>query len=427
VRPHSVLKVFALSFGLALGIPLPSPAASQEEPAAALSPSDSMPPEPGSNLEVYLITAAPGDAIWERFSHNALLIRDADTGREVAYNWGIFSFQQESFIKRLAQGRMLYAMYGVDMGRMAASYRADERTLYSNRVNLTPAEALELQRALREMDTDANRHYRYDYYRDNCSTRVRDALDSVLGGRIRARWSDVPTPNSYRWHTRRLVAAVPWAYYGIQFVLGVTADEPISAWEDMFLPLPLMRYLEQTEITRADGSTRPLLGERVTLYEASRPPVPTDTRSFLIPSLLVSLLLGGALALLAQSGAGGSAVGRWGFALLGGAWALLSGALGTGLIAAWLFTDHVFWRWNENVLLMNPLWLFIAGALLAGAWSGGRARAARWARWGAVLALGGTVLIALPWVGQRSLDFAALVLPTHLALAWGATRLARER
>ena len=41
--------------------------------------------EPGSHLEVVLLTIGPGQAIWERWSHNAIWIRDRSTGIEAAY------------------------------------------------------------------------------------------------------------------------------------------------------------------------------------------------------------------------------------------------------------------------------------------------------------------------------------------------------
>ena len=47
----------------------------------------------------------------------------------------------------------------------------------------TPIEKAALLEYLQWNAQDAHKYYRYDYYRDNCSTRVRDALDRVLRGR----------------------------------------------------------------------------------------------------------------------------------------------------------------------------------------------------------------------------------------------------
>ena len=72
--------------------------------------------EPGSELRVWLVTAGPGDAVWERYGHNALRVLDTRTGYDVSFNWGIFSFGQPvQFIIRFLQGRMVYTMAPFDL------------------------------------------------------------------------------------------------------------------------------------------------------------------------------------------------------------------------------------------------------------------------------------------------------------------------
>jgi len=414
-------RLLPLSFGLA------AVSAAVLATGQAVSAQEEGPPEaltPGSHLEVYLVTAGPGDAIWERFSHNAIRIVDRRFNTDIAYNWGIFDFRQESFIKRLAQGRMLYAMDGIDWGAMAGSYIAADRALYQHPIALTGPEKLELQRTLQAMDVDGLRDYRYDYYRDNCSTRVRDALDAVLGGVIVERWDAVPTETTYRWHTRRLTWPAAWAYFGIQFVVGNPGDEPLSAADEMFLPLKLMQYLEQTEIDRGDGPV-PLLGERMDLHRSSRPDVRAAPPGMLIPALLLGLLVGGLLLGFGRSAEEGSVLGRTGLALVGGAWFLIFGLLGTGLMAAWLFTDHVFWTWNENVFSINPLGLIVVPLLVLAAMNGRWERLAGIARILAGLSVLGLVLQVLPGFDQVNGEIAALVLPANLALALATDRLSR--
>src|SRR5690606_18971618 len=53
--------------------------------------------EPGSELTVYVMTCGPGDIACERFGHNAIWIHDAADGPDVAYNYGLFDFDQENF------------------------------------------------------------------------------------------------------------------------------------------------------------------------------------------------------------------------------------------------------------------------------------------------------------------------------------------
>ncbi|HSG47632.1 MAG TPA: hypothetical protein VLA43_07475, partial [Longimicrobiales bacterium] len=101
----------------------PAPLQGQELSAAAT-------PAPEDALTVYLVTAAPGDAIWERFGHNGIWIQDRVSGQDIFWEWGLFSFQQEGFIPRLAKGTMLYRMGGRYLDDMLAVYRAQDRPVW---------------------------------------------------------------------------------------------------------------------------------------------------------------------------------------------------------------------------------------------------------------------------------------------------------
>ena len=385
---------------------------------------------PGSHLEVFLMTIGPGDAIWERFSHNALVVRDNRARTEVAYNWGIFDFNDADFIARLARGRMRYSMRGFPASSWLPVYRQANRDVWIQPVNLTPAERLELQVLVQELDTEANRYYRYDYYRDNCSTRVRDVLDRVLGGQIRAATEDIDTGTTYRWHTARLLQSAPAAYAGIQFVVGNRGDETISAWEEMFLPLRLKEHLDGVRIVDAEGESGPLLGEAVQVVEAVRSPLPLAAPDFLFPLLLLGTALGALFAGLGWMAGEGK---RWSgsaLALSGAVWSGAVGLLGTALLLSWFFTDHVFWALNENAFQANPVSLVLAGVLLREALKGNGHRAGIRARIrvDAVAKIVGGVAIAglcaqvLPGFDQVNGEVLAVLLPAHVGLAWGALR-----
>lgn len=388
---------------------------------------------PGSHLQVFLMTIGPGDLIYERFSHNALVIRDDRDQTEVAYNWGIFNFTDADFIPRLARGQMRYSMRGFPASAWLEVYQRANRDVWLQPVNLTPGERLELQAIVREMDTEATRHYRYDYYRDNCSTRVRDVLDRVLGGRIQSATEGTDTGTTYRWHTARLLGGSPAGYAGyagIQFVVGNRGDEPISAWEEMFLPIRLKQHLEGIQIVDAEGDRRPLLGEAVHSVEAVRDPIPQEAPDFFFPMLVLGAFLGALFARLGWAAGNGSRWGRWALTLSGVAWSAGVGLLGTALLLSWFFTDHVFWGLNENAFQANPLSLALAGALVlaelkrngpgTGAWAWIRAE-----RLGKVV--GGVALLGfcvqlIPGFDQVNGEVMAVMLPAHLGLAWGTIR-----
>jgi hypothetical protein len=384
---------------------------------------------PGSHLEVFLMTIGPGDAIWERFSHNALVVRDSRAATEVAYNWGIFDFSDTDFIPRLARGRMRYSVRGFPASTWLAVYRQANRDVWLQRVNLTPGERLELQGLLQELDTEANRHYRYDYYRDNCSTRVRDVLDRVLRGQIRMATEDTDTGTTYRWHTARLLQSAPAAYAGIQFVVGNRGDQTISAWEEMFLPLRLKDHLDGVRIVDAEGEAGPLLGEAMRAVEAARDPVPVAAPDFLFPLLLLGTTLGALFAGLGWMAGEGKRWGGWALALSGATWSGAVGLLGTALLLSWFFTDHVIWALNENTFQANPLSLVLAGVLIRkvlGNWhragSLARIRVDAVAKMVGGVAIAGLCVQVLPGFDQVNGEVLAVLLPSHVGLTWGVLR-----
>lgn len=382
------------------------------------------PAELGASLEVLLVTAEPGDAIWERFSHNAILIRDTTTGFERSFNWGLFSWQQESFVARLAQGRMLYWMAGQDPARELAGYRQSGRRVWSQRVALTADQRWRLLRYVLDQDTPENRFYRYDYFRDNCSTRVRDALDLVLEGQIERATADVPTEHSYRWHTARLLQDELWAWAGIEFVVGNPGDRPISRWEEMFLPRQLQASLDELTVVDESGTAVPLLGPRELLVDAQRPEVPTEAPNRVWLALLLGLAVAGLLGWIGHHAAEGRRLARVALGALGGGWGLLTGLLGLGLVLSWIYTDHVFWQWNENVMQMSPLALPLV-VLFPLALSG---RAQIWATRIAFVCAGlsllGAVAQLIPGVDQVNGVIVAFALPINLALALTLSRAA---
>ncbi len=396
-------------------------------------------------LRVFLITMDQGDQVWEKFGHNAILVRNEATGEEVAWNWGLFNFDDVDFIPRFLRGTMLYSMGGMDAQWMIQQYAADNRSVYANEVFLSLAQAAELDRFARWNAQPENRDYIYDYFRDNCSTRVRDVLDMAVGGALRAHFAERITPRSYRWHARRLVQETLWIDQGLSFLLGTRGDRPITEWEAMYVPMVLMELLEDFEVQEADGGTRPLLGARQVLFEADRDPTPAGPPplSPLFPLLGIVgaglfVLLGGSAGGRPGSGpssdAGGSRPStRWsrvGLGVMGLGWTLFTGGLGLILVLVW-FTDHVFIHRNVNILYASPLAPAVGLLLLGAVLSETRASGA-FGRWGAVLALviatGSLVAMILQSVGvitQGNAEVVAVALPMNLGLAIGLMRLHR--
>ena len=163
-------------------------------------------PEQGNEPEAWLLTYAPGELYWQRFGHNAIWIRDREMGIDHAFNFGFFDFNQERFLARFIQGRMLYFSAAQPAGQEFAQYRAENRTISALKLNLPPQAFIRLRDHLVNHVQPENREYLYDYYLDNCSTRVRDALDVALNGALSEHTRKMPASQNFRAQTRRLVS-----------------------------------------------------------------------------------------------------------------------------------------------------------------------------------------------------------------------------
>src|SRR5689334_12283825 len=189
----------------------------------------------GENVTISLLTMGNGEQVWELFGHNGLWIHDNVTNRDTVFNWGVFSFHQEHFIPHFLQGRMLYSMGGDSMEDVLAAYRYWNRSVLSQELDLSPAQKDSILATIRRNALPENVNYRYDYYRDNCSTRVRDILDHALGGPLSVQAAGL-TDATYRWHSLRLMQGNLPIMLGVDFGLGRPADVKLTKWQEMFLP-----------------------------------------------------------------------------------------------------------------------------------------------------------------------------------------------
>jgi hypothetical protein len=384
----------------------------------------------GSDLTVTLLTIGQSDVVWERFGHNAIWIRDPSRGLDLTYNWGTFDFDQPHFLWRFLTGDTRYWLAVTDAQADIARYVQENRSVWAQELTLTPAQRLAILRFVEWNARPENRYYRYDYYRDNCSTRARDLIDQATGGALRRATVVRATGTTYRWHTRRLTAGDPFVYTGIQLALGRPADRAISAWEESFLPVRLMQHVRDVRVPAPDGGTLPLVKSERQLFAAHRPPEAVAPPSYGLRYLASGLALSGMLLLLARGAAEDRRGAATSFGVLAGLWTLLSGLLGTVVLLAGTVMRHVFMGRNLNPAAYSPLALILLALIVAAAGARSRAARQRWTGQAERLAALGAALTLAGWlgalfVGQRSGEIFALAVPVNLAL-WLALRTLRR-
>jgi hypothetical protein len=398
--------------------------------AEAQTPTAAFPaPEPGTELTVSVITLGQGDQVWERYGHNALWIHDAGRGTDKTYNWGVFDASDAGFILRFVRGRMRYWLDTVDVQRLFEVYRYHDRSITVQRLALSPAQRVALRDFVESNSRGENKYYWYDYFRDNCSTRLRDAIDRALGGAVKTATQGTRTTNTYRSESIRLMEGMPLTQLGIALGLGPLADRPLTAWEEMFVPMRMRDRLREVRIAGPDGAPIPLVAEERQVYVARRPPDLAHA-----PSLVARYGMIGLVIAVVIAGLGFLAYATWGapFAVASAVWAGVTGIGGLLLLFLWLGTHHLFAYRNENLFHLSPLGVVLAFVAPMSLYRPTR-RSVAW--WLAAAVLGssliGLVLKVIPGLAQSNLAIVVLVLPGHLALAWalrrGAGAAARRR
>lgn len=280
--------------------------------------------EQRSELTISLLTFGPGDHPFYKFGHDALLVHHAREGRDArddVYNYGTFDYRSPTLISDFLKGRLRYWLSVQSLAATVAQYRAENRSILAQELALTPEQRRALADRLAHDALPANRYYRYDYYRDNCSTRVRDAIDTAVGGRLRAA-SAGPASLTFRGHTERLTADDVPVYLGLDLAMGDVIDEPITQWEEMFLPSMVEERVRHVgnvgNVGNVSPSTPaadvPLVARETLLLDAHRAPLRESPPRWGVRMGLIGSALGFALAAL------GARRARHGWRASGSAW-----------------------------------------------------------------------------------------------------------
>lgn len=375
---------------------------------AAVVPAHAQQQAPAPQLS--LLTFDPGAVYWQRFGHNALLVREG--GRGTVYNYGFFDFAQDNFFANFVYGRMQYRLVDNSLRRTLAFYESEARGVREQVLDLPADQARELAAFLAWNAKPENAAYRYDYFLRACSTQLRDAIDDVTGGALQG-LKQRPARLTLRGQVLRLTAPDAPVMLGLDLLLGPASDLPRTRWEEAFVPEVLAAALRDvslpasgTRAARSLVSSERVLVERDPARAAAVPPddPPQLAGWFLAAGLLWAALLLGLRRLHA---------GAWFVA--GGVQLLVAGALGLILVFLSVATAHWAGWYNLSLAFYNPLaWL----AFPALWWTAHGRNPVGWRRVLLLLLPATAALGILAPVWQANLHHLLFWLPAHAALAY---------
>ncbi len=295
---------------------------------------------------ISVVTCGPYQkAIYLAFGHSAFRVHDPASAIDYIFNYGVFDFDKPNFALNFARGYNYYMLGVHDYRLFRDNYIEDNRYVHEQILDLTAEQKQKVFDFLLWNARPENREYAYDYFYDNCATRIRDVIQSSLGNDVVFDGSYVTTKYSIRQLTDLYLGQQPWGDLGIDICLGLPMDKIATPYEYMFLP----DYIESGfdhAIVKKDSISAPLVREKKIIYETH---LQAGERSLPHP-----LYVFGALAVIAVG------LGIWDLkrrklsiwfdaALFG-----VTGLIGVLLFLLWFFTDHKAAANNLNILWALP-------------------------------------------------------------------------
>ena len=174
-------------------------------PSTASSPNNE-PTLQADSIEISLLTCGPRQQVYSLYGHTAIRFQDKQTGRDIAINYGVFSFDQPFFVLRFVFGLTDYEMGIAPFDIFEWEYDPTGCGVRQQVLNLTAQEKMAIAQAVDRNMEPQNRVYRYNFFYDNCTTRARDIIANNLNGRI---VYDTSTPQHLNTPTSQRPCTIP--------------------------------------------------------------------------------------------------------------------------------------------------------------------------------------------------------------------------
>ena len=298
------------------------------------------------SIRFSLLTCAPGTEIYSLFGHTAIRYENYTRRIDVAFNYGMFSFNTPNFIFRFVAGETDYQLGITPYSYFEAEYAMRGSSVYQQVLNLTQSEKERLLTILENNYLPENRIYRYNYFYDNCTTRARDKIEECIEGKVV--YPDSLSGKSYRSIVHEFTAGSPWDKFGIDLCLGAEADKEINKRQQMFSPFYMKYYASNAYIVDAGGTRRPLILDETKIVDVE----PEEVQ----PGFILSPLMCGALFLALCVV---MAWGQWKTQRIWWGWDIvlygLQGLAGCIIAFLFFFSVHPTVGSNWLLILFNPI------------------------------------------------------------------------
>lgn len=306
------------------------------------------------SVRISFLTCGPGTESYSLYGHTALRVQNLESGEDLVYNYGMFDFNAPNFAWRFTLGQTDYFLGVQPFSSFIANYAYHNRWVDEQELLLRPEEKQKVVNQLQHLAWQEDWTYRYNFLRDNCTTRALQSVEEAINGELQFALIKQENAHTYRNILHQFAEAAPWDYVGNDLLLGAEVDKPLSVRQQCFSPIYAEHFLTELQVKRADGSLSPLATKPVRILSATPAPQPNKHLP-LFCLLTVCILLAGVSVWEVKRR-------RWWRGIDFGL-CLLQGLAGCIVAFLFFFSEHPAVDSNWNLLWCNPLPLLLLPSL----------------------------------------------------------------
>jgi len=214
---------------------------------------------------VSVITCGPGNELYTAFGHSAFRVYDPVLGIDKVYNYGTFDFNAPNFYLNFAKGKLTYQLSTSSFNRFIRIYKYENRWVKSQELNLTIADVQKVYVFLENNAKPQNKYYRYDFFYNNCATKIEDIIQLVLKDNVTFSYNYIKTNKTHRDLIADYTHNFKWAKFGIDLALGSVIDKKATKKDYNFLPDYIFKTFENAVITDKNNQIKPLVKKTSTI------------------------------------------------------------------------------------------------------------------------------------------------------------------
>ena len=307
-----------------------------------------------NQAEISVLTIGPGTLLMDAFGHNGFRVRDRERMLDVVFNYGTFDFDTPNFYLKFAQGKLNYKLSHNSYDDFFQAYIAQNRSIDEQILDLTRTQKQQVFDFLLNNAKPENKYYLYDFFYDNCATKMKDVLKVSLNETLTFKQPNDFNPKTFRALIHEHVNRNSWGSLGIDIALGSVIDKRATPEEHMFLPKYIHVFFEKATFT---NSNKPIVKQPRLLYKKKEKSI---SNIFLMSPLMIFGLLGILILWITYQDYKKGARTIW----LDIGLFSITGFIGVILLLLWFATDHTATANNYNLLWAFPVNLLVVLQLL---------------------------------------------------------------